>query len=93
MNFKLLKYNTIPVFRVTQIPRPSPSYKLLFITNISIGLQPNYFEEKEKTYYFFYNQAGNYIKSLTIKNKVKQLLNCKSKSNINDSIKCAVNWY
>ena len=93
MNFKLFKHNTILVFRVTQISGSSLSDKLLFNTVISIDLSPNSFEERKKPSYFFYNQVRNHINSFVIKNKVKQLLNCKLKSNINDSNKYALNLY
>ncbi len=85
MTYKLLKHKIILVFRVSRIPGSSLSDKLLFNTIMSIALSPNYFEEMEKTYYLFYNKARNYINSISIKNIVKQLLNCRPKFHINYS--------
>ncbi len=85
MTYKLLIHKIILVFRVARIYGSSLSDKLLFNTIMSIGLSPNYFGEREKTFYLFYNKARNYVNSLSIKNIVKQLLNCRPKSHINYS--------
>lgn len=91
MIFKLSKHKSILVFRAARILGSNPSDKILYTTIKLIGLSPNYFEQREKTYCFFYKQVRSNINSFVIKNKLKQLLNCKPKSNINDSNNYAVN--
>ena len=93
MNYKLLKYKTILFTSVAEFTGSCLSDELLFNDITSIGLSPNYFEDRKKTYYLFYNQVEYLINSITFKNKLKQLLNYKLKSNIKDSGKEAVHRY
>jgi len=92
MTYKLLKNKTILFANVEEFTG-SLSVILFFNIITSIGLSHNYFEEKKKTYYLFYIQVEYLIKSIPLKNKVRQILNYRLKSNIEDSVKEAVNKY
>ena len=93
MNNKLLKDKIILVERDFKIIGSNTSDKPFFNVISSIDMSASDFENRKIPYYLFYNRVGNRINSLTIKNKIKQLLNCKPKSSSNDRNKEAVHSY
>ena len=81
MTYNLLKDKTILVTKSAEFIGSNPSGELFFKVIRSIGKFTTNFEESKNAYSIFFKLIVNNI-NLTIK-KIKQLLNCKPKSNIN----------
>jgi hypothetical protein len=93
MNYKLIKDKIILVESDFKIIGSNASDAPFFNVISEIDMSISDFENWKIFFYVFYNRIRNHINSLTIKNKINQLLNYKPKSSSNDRNKEALHCY